>query len=121
MKIKDAINQVDSLVRNSLDRKQKIQWLSEADGLIHHRILMNYNGNDDAFAGYTEEDTEKELLVLAPHDRLYLYWLEAQISHFIGESDRYTNAYILFNNAVSTFADWYHRTHMPKNSGTWKF
>lgn len=120
MKICDAINQVDSLVSNTFERKQKVQWLSEVDGLIHQRILMNYEGNSETFAGYSEEDTEKELLVQSPNDRLYLYWLEAQIAHFSGESDRYANAYILFNNAVSTFADWYHRTHMPKDSGTWK-
>ena len=121
MKICEAINQVDSLVSNTFEQKQKIQWLSEADGLIHERIIKNYQGNDDTFTEYGDEDTEKQLLVPAPHDRLYLHWLEAQMAHYDGDSDRYANAYILFNNAVSTFADSYHRTHMPKNSGTWKF
>lgn len=69
---------------------------------------------DILFSGYTEEtDPDTVLIVPAPWDALYLYWLEAQIDYYNGEMDRYNNAAGRFTLAQQEFIDHYHRTHRP--------
>lgn len=69
---------------------------------------------DILFSGYTEEtDPDTVLIVPAPWDALYLYWLEAQIDYCNGEMDRYNNAAGRFTLAQQEFIDHYHRTHRP--------
>lgn len=69
---------------------------------------------DILFSGYTEEtNPDTVLIVPAPYDALYLYWLEAQIDYYNGEMDRYNNAAGRFTLAQQEFIDHYHRTHRP--------
>lgn len=107
---KDVIDQVNALVSNTVDAKQKEMWLEEADALIRKRIAENYEGYE-----------VKELCVEPPFDMLYVHWLEAKIAYYCGEYDRYANAYRLFNNTLTSFYEYHHRSHMPKSHGTWKF
>lgn len=70
--------------------------------------------NDIFFTGY-DADTpgDTELLVPAPYDELYLWWLSAQIDYHNAELAKYNNSIALFNTGYSVYAELYNREHMP--------
>ena len=60
-----------------------------------------------------DTDPGTDLLVPAPYDMLYVYWLIAQIDHMNMEMDKYNNDRLLFEDAYGNFSDFWTRTHMP--------
>ena len=116
MTIIEAINRIDSLKPNNYTQEDKRFWLSNLDGIIKTEIIDTHEGSENVtFNGY-DVDTALDtvLLVPVPYDDIYLKWLEAQIDYTNGETQRYENSMIAFNNAYETFQRFYNRTHMPK-------
>ena len=121
MTIDNAINSVDTLKHNTVERDHKIRWLSEVDGMVKREILETHEGEVSKFTGYVlDRPGDTELLVPAPYDALYLRWLEAQIDYHHGEYGKYNNALALFKACYQAYADYYHRNHMPKGGGRFK-
>ena len=116
MKIRDVIEQVDRLRRNTYEQKDKIRWLSQLDWRVKHQVIdTSKEGESMAFSGYNEDtDPDTELLVAEPYDEIYLRYLEAQIEYYDQQEDRYNNAIALFDEAWDRFAKWYIRTHTAK-------
>lgn len=115
---------VDKLKPNRFSEEDKYRWLTQIDGMILRELVETHEGGElpDAFAGYSaEQDAYTELLVRAPYDTLYRYWLEAQIDLGNSETAKYNNSMQLFNSAYLTYTDWYNRTHMPKRRGWYRF
>ena len=119
MKIIQAINQLDDLVFNTYTQQNKVEWLSRLDWMVKKQIIDNHTGAEDiVFTGYNEStDLNTNLLVPAPHDDMYLLWLEAQIHYHNGEYDKYNNAIIMFNNAFEAYQAHYIQTHLPIKRG----
>lgn len=119
MTIKDAINRVDALLQNTYPTVEKVLWLSELDGMVKREIIDTHVGGDAVrFTGYdvnTSMDTV--LLVPAPYDKIYLWWLEAQIHKHNEENNRWNNAIVLYNSEWQAFAEYYNRNHMPLGGG----
>lgn len=115
--IADVIKAVDRLRPNQYSAADKTRWLSDCDGEIFNELVSNYEKSDDmpeSFAGYAEDTADDtELLVKAPHDVLYRYWLMAQIDLHNMELAKYNNTSVQFNVARQNFMNWYNRTHMP--------
>jgi len=63
-----------------------------------------------------EEETEDEqvLLIPAPDDEVYIYWLYSKIDMRLGEIARYNNDAMLFNAAWDAAAKRWNRTHRYK-------
>ena len=120
MTIHDAIAEVDSLKPNMFGEKDKIRWLSRLDARIYEEIILTHRYNEGeeevSFAGYGEDDGEKELLVGQPHDELYLHWLEAQIDYHNMEYDSFNNSNAVFDAVFSSFRNAYNQSHMPKGT-----
>lgn len=118
MTIIEAINRVDELKPNSYTQIEKIRWLSKLDGSIKKNIIDTHeDGEDITFTGYNEDTaTDTELLVKAPYDEVYLYWLESRIDYHNGEYGRYNNTVTTYNAAYSAFERFYNRAHMPKGN-----
>lgn len=116
MTIFDAINRIDAIKPNSLTQLEKIRALSTLDGIIKDSIIDTHEGSENVvFAEYTQETAlTTELLVPAPYDVIYLYWLESTIDYWNGETGKYNNSIELYNTAYSEFERHYNRTHMPK-------
>ena len=116
MTIIEAINKVDELKPNSYTKLDKIRWLSNLDGTIKTEIIDTHeDGEMVIFDGYnsdTSEDTE--LLVKAPYDDLYLYWLESRMDYYNAEYGRYNNTLAMFNADYSAYESFYNRAHMHK-------
>lgn len=116
MTIIEAINKVDELKPNSYTQLDKIRWLSNLDGTIKTEIIDTHeDGEMVIFDGYNSDtSTGTELLVKAPYDELYLYWLESRMDYYNGEYGRYNNTLAMFNAAYSAYESFYNRAHMHK-------
>lgn len=115
MKVREAIDRIDSLKHNTYTNGEKVEWLSRLDGIVKVQIVDTHeDGEDIVFDGYTETDMEKELLIPMPFDEVYIRWLEAQIDYYNGEIARYNNSMMMYQTAYDTFQRYYNRQHMPK-------
>lgn len=116
MTLIEAINLIDELKPNGYSQHIKVRWLSTLDLKIKTEIIDTHEGGTaDSFEGYTEDiDNGTVLLVPAPYDEVYKYWLEAQIDYHNGEFAKYNNSMAMFNTAYSNYERYYNRTHMPK-------
>lgn len=118
MKISEAIERLDELKSNMYSEPEKIRWLSQLDTMIRKLIIDTHVGGEDCvFSGY-DENTDKDTVLLAgaPFDDIYIFYMAAQIDLANMEYDRYNNSVMIFSDKYQDFADWYHRTHMPKGS-----
>jgi hypothetical protein len=117
MTIMEAINRIDAVKPNSYAQSEKVWWLSLLDQFIKSKIIDTHEGaEDDAFEGYTDETKlDTKLLVPAPYDELYIFWLESKIDYWNGETNRYNNSISMFNTAYAEYERYYNRTNMPKS------
>jgi hypothetical protein len=120
MKLMEAIARIDELKHNTYTREDKLRWLSNLDGMVKHQVLDTHAGGEGvSFTGYNENTpSDTVLLVPAPYDELYLWWLSAQIDFYNGEFARYNNSIALFNTGYSVYKELYHRNNTPLGSGT---
>ncbi len=111
MTVGQAIAAADAAKINVTDAGVKLAWLSELDGRIYFELIKPFGGAG-TFGGYdgsTPEDTE--LLVPYPYDALYVAYLEQELCRAGGETAKYNNARLIFNEKYSAFSRWYARTH----------
>ena len=116
MTIKEAIAQVNDLCPNQYPNAKKIYWLSQLDAMIVNDTLNKYSpGEITGFTGYdgdTDEDTA--LVVPAPYDELYLYYLQAQIDYWNRETAKYNNSITRYNEAFTRFVRYWRNSHASK-------
>ena len=119
MKLIDAISRIDTLIHNTYDLPDKVEWLSRLDAMVKKQIIDTHEGSENvAFNGYTASTPmDTVLLVPAPYDDVYPKWIEAQIHYHNGEYDKYNNAIIMFNTAFEAYAAYYTQNHMPVKRG----
>ena len=123
MTIMEALHRIDALKPNTINQSEKIKWLSTLDGIIKTEIIDTSEGGEGVvFNGY-EDDTilTTTLLVPAPYDEIYLFWLESKIDYWNGEIGKYNNSITMFNEAYSAFAKYYNRANMPKRKSKFLF
>lgn len=116
MKLREAIDRIDSLKHNTYTTAEKVEWISRLDGLVKNQIIDTHeDGENIEFNGYTvEADMERELLIPAPYDDAYIKWLEAKIDYYNGEIARYNNSVMMYQAAYDSYSRYYNRNHMPK-------
>ena len=85
-----------------------LQFLNEVEGKVQTEVLMI--APEDTVR-YGADDLTNEMIVTAPHDKLYYVYLMAMIDFVNGEYDRYTNSMNLANAHITEWAAWYNRTH----------
>lgn len=85
-----------------------LQFLNEVEGKVQTEVLMI--APEDTVR-YGTDDLTSEMIVTAPHDKLYYVYLMAMIDFVNGEYDRYTNSMNLANAHITEWAAWYNRTH----------
>lgn len=114
MTIIEAISRIDTIKPNSYAQHEKVKWLSTLDGIIKAEIIDTHEGAENVtFDGYNEDTALKtELLVPAPYDEVYLFWLESKIDYWNGEMGKYNNSVLMYNTAYSAYEKFYNRTHM---------
>lgn len=80
------------------------KWLISADNRLR-KLICNVYG--------TVFSDKTELILPDEHADIYIYYLQAQVDYFNGETARYNNSMNMFNTALAAFMDEYNRTHMP--------
>lgn len=118
MTIGEAISAVQSIKATPLPRAQLVRWLDEVDRTVMRELVYTHCcGTDLQFDGYDPgADTGTDsvlLLVPAPYDRMYVYFLCAQIDKHNQEFDLYQNNAALYNLAWNDYAAYYNRQIMP--------
>ena len=116
MTIEQAIAKADKAKPNGYQMSDKILWLSTLDGNIKRDIIDTHeDGEDVVFNGY-DDDTAitTELLVPAPYEDIYLYWLQAMIDYENGEIGKYNNSLVRYNEFLSAYRNNYNSIHLPK-------
>ena len=125
MTICDALNLVDDLKPNNIDRARKIGWLNDLDKQVFDEIISRHErdaSNPETFAGYTEAtDEDTNLLIPDPYSEVYRWFLEMQIDLANMEMKKYNNSAVLFDNAWKKYAGMYHRKHMPICNANFKY
>lgn len=122
MTLQRVLDKTDELKSSDMSRDTRIEFINEVEGKIHAEIIMvnaHLASAEECPVYSTEmenetlEDTETELLVPAPWDMIYVYWLMCQIDLQNREMESYNNDRALYENAWEEFANYWRRTHMP--------
>jgi hypothetical protein len=115
MTIIEAINRIDAVNPNNYTQPEKVAWLSTLDGVIKKEIIDTHEGAEAVtFSGYKEDTPlDTELLVPAPYDEVYLFWLQSKIDYWNGDMGKYNNSIMMYNQAYENFEKAYNREHKP--------
>lgn len=102
-----AMERADALSPNSFTQPEKCRHLAT----LENRVRVELMGQA------TEADPpapDADLLIPAPWDEAYLYYLAAMIAYTQGETARYNEHIALFHTLWGAYADHYRRTHLPR-------
>lgn len=120
MTLQEALNLADELKPNMMQEATKIRFISEIEGKVHKEILMKHvhdEADEECPVYDSETDADNtELLVTAPYDMLYVYYLMSKIDMMNQEEDKEYNNRVRFENAWREFSDYWTREHMPITS-----
>ena len=113
MTVQQAIERANEMrCGNSASDEMKIRWLSELDGMIYNDVIKRHKGNESrTMPEYTSDNTNAELIVEAPYNVLYVYYLMAQIDLAASEINKYNASVSLYNTALGNYKNWYRRNH----------
>lgn len=105
-----AIEIVDRVKINSYSEEDKLRWISDLDGMVQRLVIQT-----DKIKQYSyPEDMDKELLIAAPFENLYILYLEAQIDYHNREYGNYNNSAIMFETQYSEYKKDYIRHNRAK-------
>lgn len=128
MRLQQAIDRVNEMRPNMQTDALKIAWLSELDGLIWRELIEKHWMKSEEYAKYKKDeqgralmpeydidtDPGTKLLVPAPYDNIYLYWLMSKIDEQTMEQEKYNNDRAMWNASWESFSDYWTRNHMPR-------
>ena len=119
MTLIEAINHVDSVNPNTYSQQEKVYWLSTLDGVVKREIIDTHEGSENVtFEGYNDDTLlTTVLLIPAPYDEAYVFYLAAQIDYWNREIGKYNNSIAMFNSKYNAYEKYYNRTHMPISKG----
>ena len=116
MTLQEALDLTNQLKPNMMVRSTMVRFLNEIEGKVHREILMKHvhTAEEETCPEY-DENTEgsTELLVEAPYDMLYVYYLMSKVDMLNQEEDKEYNDRVRFENAWDEFSDYWTREHMP--------
>lgn len=121
MKVLEAIEIADDIVRNTISEDRKIKWLKALDGKVyldvfntHENITLTDNSWTKHILGDTLTDTMGDLIIEFPYDELYINYLLSKIYIEVNEIERANNAMLLFNDEYKEYKNYINRTFVPK-------
>lgn len=114
--IREVLARVDTIRPNAYTDGEKIAMLNTIEGRIYTDILEQAEGFDKEFLPFREGEEERELMVPVPFTDVYLYYLAAMIDFYNGDSGRYNDTMVLYNQAWEDYAAHYRERHKPKQT-----
>ena len=115
MTICEALALVDEVKPNAVERATKKKWLGDVDGMVVDQLILTHEHESaPAFTPYgAATDEETELLIPAPYDTIYRWYVEAQIHLRNLEMEQFQNMQSFFNQEWAEYKRKYNREHMP--------
>ena len=107
--LQQALTRIDAICPNAWDETAKLLWLNECESMIQTRILGT--APEQCITYDADTDRSTKLLVPAPFDRLYVYYVIAMCDYATHETAHYADSMMLFNAALDEYAKWYQRTN----------
>ena len=107
--LQQALTRIDAICPNAWDEAAKLLWLNECESMIQTRILGT--APEQCITYDADTDRSTKLLVPAPFDRLYVYYVIAMCDYAAHETAHYADSMMLFNAALDEYAKWYQRTN----------
>lgn len=105
-----AIEIIDRLKPNVYSEEDKLRWIDELDGMVQRLVIQA----DKVIQYSYPEDMDKELLIPAPFENLYVLYLEAKIDYHNREYANYNNSAMMFESQFSEYKKAYIRKNRAK-------
>ena len=109
----EAIGAADKLYPNIYNVSTKYAWLEQLENMIRTEILLRYDAEAPEIEPFAAGEGERELLVGAPYDEMYIFWLTAKMHYFLREDEAFNDANAMFESMFKGYRNEYNRTHMP--------
>lgn len=116
MKLRELLTTVDQLRPNAFTDAEKIRMVNTVEGRIYKDILQKYEGVEPIFVPFEEGQEERELVVPVPFTDVYVYYLISMMDFYNGDSGRYNDSMVLYNQAWEEFQAHYLQKHTPKQT-----
>ena len=102
-----AIEIVDRLKPNSYSDVDKLRWLNELDGEVQRLVVQSDTVKQYAYP----DDMDTELMIPAPFDNAYTFYLETMIDFHNREYGNYNNSASMFESRYTEYKKDYIRKH----------
>lgn len=112
MTMGEAVLQADALRLNTMEDSEKRRWIHELDCDIAETLEV-----EKPEADYSDN---RELLLEAPHDNVYVYYLVARIDYFNQEIQMYQNDMVMFNEMLASARAYIRRHKRHESKGNYK-
>lgn len=116
MTLRELFTTVDQLRPNAFTDAEKIRMVNTVEGRIYKDILSKYEGEEPIFTPFEEGQEERELAVPVPYTDVYVFYLTSMMDFYNGDSGRYNDSMVLYNQAWNDFQAYYLQTHTPKQT-----
>lgn len=110
MKLREAILALKKLRDVRIEDVLLYMWINELEGRVQLEVMLAEIGD---VIRYTEEQYDANLLILPPHDHLYVDWLLYKTAEYYNEQDRAKYHSAEFEQKYKRFAAWYMNQYRP--------
>lgn len=110
MKLREAINALKMLRDIRAEEELYYLWINELEGRVQTEIML---ANIMDVTQYDEEQYDANLMVLPPHDTMYVDYLAYKAAEYYGEYDRAQYLYAVFEKKYRAYAAWYMNRYRP--------
>lgn len=114
MTLDQVIQMADSLKPNAFSANAKTEWVNECEGMVQTQVML-FAIEEVITYDYTS-DKDKELLVIAPHSKIYWAYVCAMIDFANGEYDKYANSMQMFNAFFGEYMRWFAKVYRPADT-----
>lgn len=105
-----AIEIIDRLKVNTYSEEDKMRWINELDGMVQRLVFQQKEVTPHIYP----DDMDKELLIPAPFEDVYVSFLEAKIDYHNREYGNYNNSVAMFESQFSEYKKAYIRENRAK-------
>lgn len=96
----------------ALDDRELARWVLELEGRLAEELRMGEEGEKRPRSW--PEDGDRELLIPAPYDEVYLLYAQAMAEFTLGEYAAYNNTILLYNEMVKEWRKAWRRGHQTE-------
>lgn len=120
MTAREVLSTIDQMRPNAYTDAEKLRFLNVLEGRIYTEIYeasRREAGEDTpVFSPIKEGEEDREMSVPEPYTDLYIYYLAAMIDFYNGDSGRYNDSMVMYNDAWDKYAAYYIQRHKPKQT-----